>query len=270
MAQRFIMGLALSLLIGGLGYWRGALSGSGVAGAVLVGTATFAFGGWDWGLILVLFFLSSSALSRFRASAKERVAEKFAKGARRDMGQALANGGLGALLAVASRLWPSPLWFAAFVGALAAVNADTWATEIGVLSARPPRLLTTGRRVPPGTSGGVSPLGTAAALAGAAFIGACAALLAWASGLAAPWVYLPLGTASGLAGALADSLLGATVQRIYHCPACGKETERRVHACGTPTRPLRGWVWLNNDWVNFLASAVGSGVGVVLALAVVR
>ncbi|MDH7489915.1 MAG: DUF92 domain-containing protein [Anaerolineae bacterium] len=264
MAQRFIMGLALSLLIGGLGYRRGALSASGVAGAVLVGTAVFAFGGWGWGVLLVLFFASSSALSRFRARAKERVAEKFAKGTRRDLGQALANGGLGALLAVASTLWPSPLWFAAFVGAMAAVNADTWATEVGVLATRPPRLISTGRRVPPGTSGGVSLLGTAAALAGAACIGAVAALCAWAVGMAAPGAYLPGGAVSGLAGALADSLLGATVQGIYWCPACGKETERRMHACGTPTQPLRGRAWLSNDWVNFAASLVGAGVGVML------
>lgn len=270
MAQRLILGLALSLLIGGLGYRRGALSASGVAGAAIVGTAVFAFGGLDWGLLLVLFFASSSALSRFRAHAKERLAEKFAKGARRDLGQALANGGLGALLAMASSLWPSPLWFAAFVGAMAAVNADTWATEIGVLATQPPRLITMGRRVPPGTSGAISPLGTLAALAGAAFIGASAGLCAWAAGAPGIWAYLPIGAASGLAGALADSLLGATVQGIRFCPACGKETERRVHACGTPTQPLRGLPWLSNDWVNFLASAVGAGVGSLLVSAITR
>lgn len=268
MAQRLITGLALSLFIAGLGYRRGALSASGVAGAAIVGTAVFAFGGVDWGLLLVLFFASSSALSRFRAHAKERVAEKFAKGARRDLGQALANGGLGALLAVASSLWPSPLWFAAFVGAMAAVNADTWATEIGVLAGQPPRLITAGRRVPPGTSGGVSPLGTLAALTGAAFIGASAALGVWATGAPGAWAYLLIGAASGLMGSLADSLLGATVQGIRYCPACEKETERRVHACGTATQPLRGWAWLSNDWVNFLASAVGAGVGSLLVIAI--
>ncbi len=263
MLLRLVGGILFSLAIGGLGYWRGALSASGVLGAVLVGTPTFAFGGWDWGLLLIAFFTSSSGLSRYRAQAKEHVAEKFAKGARRDLGQALANGGMGALLAVASFLWPSPLWFAAFLGAMATVNADTWATELGVLSTRPPRLITTGRRVPAGTSGGVSLLGTGAALAGAAFIGAMAALCAWAAGSPAPWAHLLSGAASGLAGSLADSLLGATVQGISYCPACGKETERRVHVCGTPTRPLRGRAWLNNDWVNLLASAVGAGVGVI-------
>jgi Raf kinase inhibitor-like YbhB/YbcL family protein len=58
-------------------------------------------------------------------------------------------------------------------------------------------------------------------------------------------------TLAGLAGSLVDSLLGATWQAIYYCPACRKETERHpLHTCGTPITLLRGWRWLNNDWVN--------------------
>jgi uncharacterized protein (TIGR00297 family) len=169
-------------------------------------------------------------------------------------------------LAVASFLWPSPLWFAAFVGAMAAVNADTWATEIGVMAPRLPRLITTWKPVPVGTSGGISLLGTASALAGASFIGAFAALFAWMAGMPAPWAHFLVGAIGGLAGSLVDSLLGATAQGIYYCPACEKETERRVHRCGTATRPLRGWPPLTNDWVNFLASVAGSGVAAALAL----
>ncbi len=266
MAQWLILGLILSLCIGGVGYWRKSLSASGMAGAVLLGTAIFGFGGWAWGLLLILFFVSSSLLSHFRARAKEPLAEKFDKGGRRDLGQALANGGWGALLAVASLMWPSPLWFAAFVGAMAAVNADTWATEIGVMASRPPRLITTWKSVPVGTSGGISLLGTASALAGAVFIGAFAALFASIARMPAPWAYFVVGAIGGLAGSLVDSLLGATAQGIYYCPACEKETERRVHRCGTATQPLRGWPPLTNDWVNFLASVAGSGVAALLAL----
>lgn len=266
MAQRLILGLILSLCIGGLAYWRKSLAPSGVAGAMLLGTAIFGFGGWAWGLLLILFFVSSSVLSHFRAAAKEPLAEKFDKGGRRDIGQALANGGWGAALAIASLVWPSPLWFAAFVGAMAAVNADTWATEIGVMAPKPPRLITTWKSVPVGTSGGISLLGTGSALAGAAFVGAFAALFAWIARTPAPAAYLWIGAIGGLAGSLVDSLLGATVQGIYYCPACEKETERRIHRCGTATKPLRGWPPLTNDWVNFLASVAGSGVAALLAL----
>lgn len=258
---RLITGLALSAAIAALAYWRGSLTRSGVAGAVLTGTATFGLGGLTPGLLLIAFFLTSSLLSHYQRQRKQVVAEKFSKGERRDLGQTLANGGLAALLSVGLYALPDAApWLAAIAGALGAVNADTWATELGVLSRSAPRLVSTFRTVEPGTSGGVTPLGTAAALAGATLIGALAALLphtAYAAG-----ALLLAGATGGLAGSMFDSLLGATVQAIYWCDTCHKETERIVHTCGTPTRRLRGWAWLDNDWVNFLASMAGAGVAV--------
>ncbi len=264
-------GFVLSLVIGVIGYKRGALNGSGVVGAALIGTLIFGLGGWEWGILLIAFFVSSSALSFYRAREKQRLAEKFAKGHRRDLGQALANGGVAALLAVLSHfLSPFPgegrggLWFVACAGALAAVNADTWATELGVLSRTSPCLITTGRRVEVGASGGVTWLGTVASLGGALFIGLLGALVL-RQGWAAGGILLLAATVGGLAGSVCDSILGAMVQGIYWCDTCQKETERRVHRCGTETRLLRGWRWLGNDAVNFTASAVGAltalGVG---------
>ena len=257
-------GFVLSLVIGVIGYKRGALNGSGVVGAALIGTLIFGLGGWEWGILLIAFFVSSSALSFYRAREKQGLAEKFAKGHRRDLGQALANGGVAALLAVLSHfLSPFPgegrggLWFVACAGALAAVNADTWATELGVLSRTSPCLITTGRRVEVGASGGVTWLGTVASLGGALFIGLLGALVL-RQGWAAGGILLLAATVGGLAGSVCDSILGATVQGIYWCDTCQKETERRVHRCGTETRLLRGWRWLGNDAVNFIASAVGA------------
>ena len=154
LAGRLLLGLGLSLAIGGLAYWRGSLSAGGVLGAVLVGTTVFGLGGWVWGGTLVAFFASSSLLSHFQAGRKAVFAEKFAKGSRRDLGQVLANGGVAALLALLVGLLGKgspvyPLLAFAFFGALATVNADTWATELGVLSRHTPRLMTTGRPVVP-------------------------------------------------------------------------------------------------------------------------
>jgi uncharacterized protein (TIGR00297 family) len=266
------LGLILSVLMGGLGYWRQSLSLSGVIGAILIGTVIFGFGGWIWGLLLITFFLSSSWLSHYRRADKTAVAEKFAKGSRRDLGQALANGGLGAMLAVVSARYPDPLLFAAFLGAMATVNADTWATELGILSQVPPRMITTGEVVAPGTSGGVTRLGIWASVAGALLIGAVATALTQVGSLLGGkgWefeaIFYPLLTiAGGLVGSLFDSLLGATVQAIYYCERCAKESESPMHRCGQATRPVRGWTWLNNDMVNFLASMVGSMAAVSLA-----
>lgn len=266
------LGLVLSALMGGLGYFRQALTTSGVVGAILVGTLIFGLGGWVWGLLLITFFLSSSWLSHYRRRDKEGVSEKFAKGSRRDLGQALANGGLGAILAIVYARYPEPLLLAAFVGVMATVNADTWATELGVLSRVPPRLITTGAVVAPGTSGGVSRLGIWASVAGALLIGTVATALMQVVSLltGSGWSlraisYTLLAVAGGLAGSLLDSLLGATVQGIYYCERCSQETESPTHRCGQAARLLRGWAWLNNDVVNFVASLVGGFVAASLA-----
>jgi uncharacterized protein (TIGR00297 family) len=172
MINQIVLALIFSGLIAALAYWRGSLAVSGALGALLVGTIIYGFGGWVWGVVLALFFVSSSLLSHYKEREKRAVAEKFDKGHRRDIGQVLANGGAGALVALLHGIFPSPLWLPLFLGTMATVTADTWATELGTLSKRPPRLITTGRVVPVGTSGGISLFGTAVS-----FVGGCS--LAW-------------------------------------------------------------------------------------------
>jgi uncharacterized protein (TIGR00297 family) len=258
---RFFSGLIFSSAIALIAYRRHSLNRSGVAGAIASGTTIFAMGGWTWGLSLVLFFVSSSLLSHFRERDKvEAAADKFSKGSQRDLGQVAANGGVATLIALGYGLTQSHALReslqAGFVGALAAANADTWATELGVLSSQQPHLITTGRPVAPGTSGGITLLGSAAAALGAFFLGAGMWVM---QGCRKSLASLPLiGLLSGLAGSFFDSLLGATVQAMYYCPVCDKETERRVHSCGTKTKPLRGISWINNDVVNFGATLFGA------------
>ena len=253
--MQFIVGLFLALVISGLAYRYRALSVSGASAAVIVGTVIFGSGGWQWGLLLIAFFVSSSVLSYFQSNRKEALTEKFAKGNRRDAGQVLANGGLGALLAIGYALWPHPGWWWAWGGAIAAMNADTWATELGVLSPLPPRLISSWKTVERGTSGGITPMGTLAAAGGAGFIGMLAAVLNWPP---SPALFFAL-TLAGLVSALGDSLLGAIAQATYFCERCGKETERHPrHTCGSPTQLRRGWWWLNNDGVNFISSVIGA------------
>ena len=277
---QFGAGIALSGLISAVAYRRGSLSRSGVAGAMIVGTLIFGFGGWVWGMLLITFFVSSSLLSHYREFDKRTLAEKFAKGHRRDLWQALANAAAGSLIAVLSLAVQGPLALAAFVGAMATVNADTWATELGVLSKRPPRLITNWKPVEYGTSGGVSALGTLATLGGGLLIGLAALIFlaldelaggrgfvaaatgseGFFGGLAGSLWLLPVAGAGGLAGSLFDSLLGATVQAIYYSSSRQKETEKKIDPDGTPNTLVRGWRWLDNDLVNFLSSLVGAAV----------
>ena len=257
-----LVGFALGALIGFVSWRAGALTVSGALAAAITGGLIFGLGGVSWAMLLLTFFISSSALSRLLSKRKAVVNEKFSKGSRRDWGQVLANGGLGTLLVVAQTIWPEDNWpWIAFCGAMAAVNADTWATELGILSSHEPRLITNGKIVERGTSGGISLVGSLAALGGASAISLLAACFPgeYAASPGSTLSIIPAVVLGGLAGSFFDSLLGATVQAIYTCPQCQKETERYPnHSCGADTCLKRGWSWLNNDWVNFFCSAAGA------------
>ena len=267
MSLRLFSGLLFSSVIGLTAYRRKSLDKSGVLGSIVSGTSIVGMGGWSWGLSLVYFFVSSSLLSSFREPVKAIVAsDKFSKGSRRDLSQVVANGGLATFFALCfgfSRTTGMRRRAkAGFIGALATATADTWATELGTLSTTSPLLITNGKPVAPGTSGGITPLGTAASILGASSMG----FLFWAvEGFRKSLARTPLlALFSGMAGSCVDSVLGATLQVMYTCPTCKTETEQHIHHCGTRTEPLRGILWMNNDVVNFIATTVGSVVAIVL------
>lgn len=263
MTTQLFLGVLLGVLIGITAYRLHALSRSGAWAAAITGGMVFGLGGFPWAMLLLTFFISSSVLSRTFARRKAALSEKFSKGSQRDWGQVLANGGLGAFLAIVHSFSPDSTWpWIAYSGALAAVNADTWATELGVFSPTQPRLITNGRSVESGTSGGVTLLGYIAALGGAILVGMVAVSFTHTN---AVFTFVAFIVLAGLAGSTFDSILGASVQAIYYCPECQKETERHPqHTCGMETRQARGWRWLNNDLVNFACSLAGGIVAVVL------
>ncbi len=280
--DQFLWGLFAGGLIAYLAYRAGALSKDGAIAAGILGTVVFGLGGVAWALVLLTFFITASGFSRLMKSRKADLNADFAKGSKRDAGQVAANGAVSGILALAffftSRSQPESSWlpflWIGFAASLAAANADTWATELGVLNPRRPVLLTTFKRVPRGSSGAVSLTGSLAALAGSAFVAGVAALTAlagWtpAGGPAVIWQFAAI-TLAGWTGAFVDSLLGATVQAIYYCPVCNKETERHPeHVCGTVTTLKRGTAWLNNDWVNAACTLSGALVGIALAVLVI-
>ena len=259
--MQIIYGFILAIIIAYLAYRAHSLNVSGAVAATVVGTVVFGFGGFAWAILLMIFFITSSGLSRMFKQRKQGLAEKFSKGHERDAGQVFGNGGLATVFVLVHALYPeSNIGWVGFAAALAAVNADTWATELGVLNPTPPRMITDLRkRVGKGTSGGISLFGIFASLIGSAVIALPAA---WFTD---DWSLLPLITLAGLFGSLFDSLLGATVQAMYYCPTEKKETEKHpLHTCGTATVHIRGWQWLDNDWVNFACGAFGVVAAIVL------
>lgn len=267
--------IILAYLVAGaiafLGYRAKALASDGAAAACIVGGTIFGLGGVGWAALLVIFFATSTFLTFFRANypRKQRATEAFEKIGKRDAAQVFANGGVAALLALASSfldVLALPILFSMFAGAMAAATADTWATELGVLSASRPRMITSGWPVRPGTSGAVTLLGGVASVTGALFIALMAAYLSLPQifstqtfvGYANPVGVGISAFVGGLVGSLADSVMGATIQAYYYCPQCEQPTESRLHKCGTQTRLVRGWAFINNDFVNLLATAIGA------------
>lgn len=263
--MQLILGFILAIIVAYFAYRAHSLNQSGALAATIVGTVVFGIGGWQWSILLLTFFITSSGLSRAFKKRKEGLNEKFSKGSERDAGQVFGNGGLATIFAALHAFYPESLlpWMG-FAASLAAVNADTWATELGVLNPTPPRMITNlGKRVEKGTSGGISLWGTGASLLGAAMI-ALPAVLFSPNGTLNPNHFLLI-TASGVAGSLFDSFLGATVQAMYYCPTDKKETEKHpLHTCGTETVHIRGWKWLDNDWVNFACGAFGIVIALLL------
>ena len=111
-------------------------------------------------------------------------------------------------------------------------------------------------------------MGTSGSVLGALAIGITALLLTpvhrGAVGLCAV-----AGVAGGLAGSIADSLLGATVQVKFRCGECGKVTEPRNHCDGSVMEKLSGWGFLDNDVVNAVTGLIGALVALCVAALVI-
>jgi uncharacterized protein (TIGR00297 family) len=245
------LALAAAAAVALVAYALRLLTSGGAVAAVMVGSAAM-MAGASWVALLLFFFISSSALSRWRDADRTRLTGSMVeKSARRDAVQVLANGGVFAVAALFSMTGNAEAWQAVGAGAMAAAVADTWSTEIGTVLGGTPRLILGGRPVPPGTSGGVTFAGSLTAVTAAVL----ASLVSRGVGQETPIHAVALG---GMAGTLADSLLGAAVQERRWCDACRVRTERRVHSCGTPTGHRGGIRGCNNDIVNLLSTVAGA------------
>lgn len=264
--MQIAVGLVLAVAVSFLAYRAGSLSRGGAVAAAALGSLIYGMGGWEWAAVLLAFFVTSSVLSQVLSRGRRRAEMDYAKGPRRDAGQVLGNGGVAAAFVVLHAFFADATWpWIGYTAALAAANADTWATELGALAQTAPRLIThLDRRVEPGTSGAISLEGTSAAVLGAATIALLASALSSIQEAAPFWIV----TAAGVLGSLIDSALGSSVQAMYVCERDGAQTEQHpLHRCGSPTVLSRGWPWLNNDAVNLACTAAGALLGCGLALA---
>ncbi|MBM4193336.1 MAG: DUF92 domain-containing protein [Gemmatimonadetes bacterium] len=268
MMERVLLGAFAAVAITVIARRYEVLDESGQWGALAIGILASA-AGWPWAGTLVIYFVAAAAITWYGAPTKAARTESSTSPVRtRHLLQVLANGIVFVAFAYRARGNPQSIWGIGAAGALAASFADTAATEIGTLYGRSPRSILTWQRVSPGLSGGVTLAGTAAAVVGAAFVAAIAAAM---HGIGLGSRFVAVVTIGGVAGCLADSLLGATVQARRWCEHCNAWTERRVHPCSYRTVHARGIRWVDNSVVNLAATAIGAvaavaAVGANLAL----
>ena len=228
---------------------RGFLASATVGFAVVYG------GGMPWFIVVGAFFILGVTFTLYKYGYKKRIGGAQGKGGARSWPNILANGGVASIIAVWNFFAPGPYPAALFLGSISAAAADTAATEIGLLSHGRPRLLTNlSRVVPPGTSGGVTPLGFVGAAFASLVIGLMGASL---NLLPDPYVLLLVCLVGGVFGAAADSLIGATFQRKGYCVVCLRPTEDVRH-CGEKSKITGGVPYVENNVVNVLSTVAGA------------
>ncbi len=180
---------------------------TGVFSAVLFGVILISFTGTvSWFIIILVFFILGSAFTKFKYSEKEFLGVAQGKHGKRGYKNAFANAGVGVAAAILFGVTGDMIYAAVFLGSVSTATADTLASEIGVTGGNPV-MITTLKRCPPGTNGGVTLIGEAACVIGALIIAGLGFLLG-----IAPWYVCLISAAAGVAGTNLDSLYGAVLE----------------------------------------------------------
>ncbi|HET9298980.1 MAG TPA: DUF92 domain-containing protein, partial [Candidatus Polarisedimenticolaceae bacterium] len=227
-------GLAVNVVLAVLAYLARGVTVSGAVWGTVLGTLLYALAGWRGFLLLLVFFVLGTLVTKVGYARKAALGIAQERGGRRGARHAFANAGAGVLFAAlaASTIAPGPFTLA-LVAAFATALSDTTGSEIGQAYGRTPYLVTTFRRVPPGTDGAVSVEGTLAGIAASALL----AGIAWSVGLV---------PATGAAIVVVAAFVGTTLESYLGAAAAGSEAP-------------------DNEAVNFLNTLAGGLAAIGLA-----
>ncbi len=248
-----LVGVALIILLSYLALRLRTLNGKGAIATIVIGIAVLIGGSPSWFILVLTFFVLAAIFTRFRYSIKAQIGFAQDKGGARGWPNVVANGGIVGILGVLEFISSEPLFIAAFLGAMATAMADTIATEIGLLSKTAPRYVFNLRKtVSPGTSGGITLVGTVSSFVFATIIGVVAYSV----------VLLPIGISqilliaivAGVVGTFVDSMLGAGIQGLYLSRDKNNFTEIRLPY----SKPVKGFRWIDNNVVNVMGTLVGA------------
>uniref|UniRef100_A0A060TCT6 ARAD1D45650p n=1 Tax=Blastobotrys adeninivorans TaxID=409370 RepID=A0A060TCT6_BLAAD len=280
-AMKYLIRAAVLVLLMVRAKSHKSLSDGGILAAIATGIVHSAPLSSLFLVLLVVFYLTGSRFTKYKLEVKQSLtAHETDGGAKqqdksqptetRNYIQVLANS-LFASLAIVGYLVTGQkhdLFLVGVVANYAAVTADTWSSELGILSSKPPVLITTLKPCPKGTNGGVSQLGLTVAALGGVVIGA----------ISGSWVYFNLDWSAkrslglfvmtsflGLYGSIVDSVLGAVLQqsvvnkqgKVVEAAGGGKLNKIEGKVCN-------GMDILSNNQVNLLMAGITTGVGMAL------
>ena len=182
---------------------------SGLFSAALIGIILLVFAvpqGTQWFLIMLSFFILGSSATKYKFEYKKRIGVEQGRGGARGYRNVFSNGIAAAAAAVLFGVFQQPVFIAMYVGCVATAAGDTLASEIGVTGGVP-YMITTLKKVPIGTNGGITPTGESIALVGSFIVSFVALLL----NVITP-VMMVTCTIAGFVGTNIDSFVGATLE----------------------------------------------------------
>ncbi|XP_031445567.1 transmembrane protein 19 isoform X1 [Phasianus colchicus] len=280
---RWLFSVTVPVVIVTQGFKKRSLDHSGALAGLVVGFI-LTVANYSFFSSLLVFFVTSSKLTKWKKDVKKRIDSEYKEGGQRNWLQVFCNGGIPTELAILymiesgpgeipidfSRYYTASWMCLSLLGALACSAGDTWASEIGsVMSKSKPRLITTWKQVPVGTNGGVTLVGLLSSFLGGMAVGIAYYItqLVFVSDLdvsAPQWPIIVFGAAAGLLGSILDSYLGATMQYS----GFDKNTSMVVNYQTRDCQHISGKPILDNNAVNLFSSLLVALVFPAVALCV--
>ncbi len=240
--------LSITLFILIIAYYLKAITFWGMISAICLGMSLHAFGGWISYIALVMFFIVGSIVSKIGKNKKlitKKIHEHYGA---RSVIQVAANGLPSLFFAVLYYCTGIESYLLAVLICFAAATADTFSSEIGMLSKKTPVSILTLKPIQRGMSGGITLLGLFSGAIGAFIISLLTIPKFGLNGMLATLFI-------GLFSSLLDSILGAVFQAKYQFENDKKEiilTECPNYD-GKSLKLVHGIRCINNDMVNFLS-----------------
>ncbi len=259
MLLRFLAGAAVSAIVSYFTLKKKALTPAAALESCLMMLIASVFGGYGVLFALVFSFLLVSIAGKLTEDKRlERTQGIHKKHGARDAVQVLVNGIFASITAILYYITSDTLCIALYFLSVTESLADSVASDIGVLSKKPPIDICRFVRVQPGISGGISLLGTLSAFFCSIIM--CGVFIIFYGFELRYFIIIALCPVLGM---LIDSIIGSLLQVKYRCDICGKITEKTEH-CGVNTKQVQGINVIDNDIVNLMSNGFSVLLGLLI------